>query len=917
MEPWYKVAQPRSEVREGRSFNPDEFAIALEQVVSGRGPEDYRDPQKFFARTYFTRALREHAALVLRRLGGETSNTAPVLTLITQFGGGKTHTLTALYHLVKSGQAAGRFEGVEELVRGAGLTKVPDGRVAVFVGNAWDPHDGLDTPWLDLAHQLAGDNGVRALGPSAKTAPPGTDALARLFEVAGGRVLVLCDEVLNFMNRHRGMAEAFYAFVQNLTVSMTATTHGAAVLSLPRSPVEMTDLDTAWLEKISKVVRRVAKDLIANDEAEVSEVIRRRLFESIGRESVIKAVARQYADWCFERRAQLPPEWTAVDTATTDARAREFLRARFEICYPFHPSTLSVFQRKWQGLRQYQQTRGTLAMLAQWISLAGRDSFVKARREALITLGSAPLDMPEFRAVVLGQLGEARLEGAMLTDLVAEASHARALDADAKGPLRDIHRRVGLAIFFESSGGMVETQKAAHLPELRFAIGEPEVETTTVDNAAMALEARAYYLRRVGTDGYRFGFKETLKKVVNDRRASLAEDEVDKATRELVRKEFERGASLPMVFFPPDGAEVADVHRLTLVVLDPAHAWDGKVDSRERLATWVRRRGESSRLSPGALLWCLRRPGRDLRDKIETWLAWQRVGIDLNEGVIGAEFDRGERAAVASNVKDADDEARGEVWAEYRFVILADTSAADGLGVLDLGPGHRSGNEPLAARIVSTLKAQNYLNESVGAGYIERKWPEAFKASGAWPLSGLRQAFLNGSLTRLLDVDAVLRAKIVEFIGKGDFGLASGQQPGGGFSRVWFKELISADEITFDGQTFLLLPSVAKTVTAAPGSPPTIEPTPSVVIDVPPPTPPAGVQQEAPVIFQLSGSIPPEIWNRIGNKLIPKLRTAEALDVSVGLTVRVNAAQRAHFIEEVRQILSDLGLAERVRLETK
>ncbi|MCZ7625058.1 MAG: hypothetical protein M5R38_03820 [Candidatus Methylomirabilis sp.] len=98
MEPWYRVATPRKEVREGRSFNPDEFAIALEQVVAKTAPEDYRDPRQFFARTCFTRALREHAGMVLRRLSGRTDNTAPVLTLITQFGGGKTHTLTALYH---------------------------------------------------------------------------------------------------------------------------------------------------------------------------------------------------------------------------------------------------------------------------------------------------------------------------------------------------------------------------------------------------------------------------------------------------------------------------------------------------------------------------------------------------------------------------------------------------------------------------------------------------------------------------------------------------------------------------------------------------------------------------------------------------------------------------------------------------
>src|SRR5713101_4750973 len=139
MEPWYKVATPRKEVREGRSFNPDEFAIALEQVVAGTAPEDYRKPDQFFARTCFTRALREHAGMVVKRLSGRTDNTAPVLTLITQFGGGKTHTLTALYHLASNGETAAKYQGVGDLLREAGLSKVPKARVAVFVGNAWDP----------------------------------------------------------------------------------------------------------------------------------------------------------------------------------------------------------------------------------------------------------------------------------------------------------------------------------------------------------------------------------------------------------------------------------------------------------------------------------------------------------------------------------------------------------------------------------------------------------------------------------------------------------------------------------------------------------------------------------------------------------------------------------------------------------
>src|ERR1700758_1823704 len=169
MEPWYKVATPRKEVREGRSFNPDEFAIALEQVVAGTAPEDYTKPEQFFARTCFTRALREHAAMVLRRLSGRTDNTAPVLTLITQFGGGKTHTLTTLYHLATNGDAARRYDGVTDLVNESGIASVPRAKVAVFVGNAWDPQDGRETPWIDVARQLAGDKGVEALGAAAKT----------------------------------------------------------------------------------------------------------------------------------------------------------------------------------------------------------------------------------------------------------------------------------------------------------------------------------------------------------------------------------------------------------------------------------------------------------------------------------------------------------------------------------------------------------------------------------------------------------------------------------------------------------------------------------------------------------------------------------------------------------------------------
>jgi Protein of unknown function (DUF499) len=735
-------------------------------------------------------------------------------------------------------------------------------------------------------------------------------------------VLILFDEVLNFMNRHRSMADSFPAFIQNLTVATTGTTRGAAVVSLPRSQVEMTDWDFQWQERITKVVRRVAKDLIANDEAEISEVVRRRLFEDVGNERLRKSVAKSYADWCFERRAQLPPEWTAVDTATTETKAREFLRTHFDACYPFHPATLSVFQRKWQALPQYQQTRGTLAMLAQWISCAYREGYQRARREPLITLGSAPLEVPEFRGVILGQLGEPCLVAAIDADIAGGHSHARALDADTKGPLRDIHRRVGTSVLFESSGGQVD--KVAHLPELRFALGEPELDTTSIDNAAFALEAKAFFIRKVGSDGFQIRHQPTLKKVVSDRRASLDEDlEVKPTTRSLIKKAFERVGSMPVIPFPEDGVAVPDSPRLTLVVMDPTSEWSGNSALRQQLAEWTRQRGKSPRLYPGALVWCLKKPGRELREKVELWLAWQRVAREIAEGTLGADFDRTDRAEIQAAVRTAEEEAEDEVWGGYRFVVLADNQELEGLKIIDLGAGHAGSSESLCGRVIAALKSQASLNESVGAGYLERHWPPALKESGAWPLASIRQSFLNGALTRLLDPDTVLRGKLVEFVERGDFGLASGPRPDGSYEHVWYAELLAPEEVAFEPGVFLLTKGKAKALTdeGQPESIPELVSYPSAQ-----PTPTQGQElfprpelepslASQTVTLRLFGTVPPEVWNRLGTKVIPRLKSGAGLTVGVEFAVSLNADLVVSTAAELRQIVHDLGLEGRLKIE--
>lgn len=920
MDPWYRVVTLREEVREGRSFSPDEFAIALEQVIAGDAPTDYRDPEQFFSRTCFTRALTEHTGMVVRRLAGENANTAPVLTLITQFGGGKTHTLTTLYHLARAGAKTSQLPGVPDLLEAAGIGEVPAARVGVFVGNAWDPAPGRETPWVDLARQLAGDPGVAALGPAARTTPPGTEALARVFAAANAPVLLLFDEVLNFVNRHRGMAEGFHAFIQNLTVAVTGTNRVAAVVSLPRSQVEMTAWDQQWQERITKVVRRVARDLIANDESEISEVVRRRLFEDLGSKRIRGKVARTYADWCFERSARLPAEWFAVDTATMETKSREFLRGRFEACYPFHPATLSVFQRKWRALSQFQQTRGALAMLAQWISWAGRQQFSRARTEPLITLGSAPLDIPDFRAVVLAQLGEARLDAAIEADVAGPLAHARVLDQDARGALRGIHQRVATTILFESSGGQVD--KVAHLPELRFALGEPEVDTATVDNAAAALESSAFFVRKVGTDGYRIHRQATLKKVVSDRRASLDEEtEIRPAMRSLVENEFRRGATVPVIVFPPDSAAVQDSPRLALIPLDPETEWRDGDEVIERIRDWTRERGKSPRLYPGSLVWCARKPGRELRDKVELWLAWQRVASEVAEGALGTDFDRRDRANVQAKVKDAATAAQDEVWAGYRFVALSDSRSQEGLKVIDLGAGHVSASETLGGRIIGALRSEALLNDSVGAGYLDRHWPPAFTGAGAWPLSSLRQSFLDGSLTRLADPDAILRRQIGAFVTKGEFGLASGIGPEGGYGRVWFAQSVGEEEIAFESSVFLLTRAKAKELKTSPEESRSSDPDSPEDPDVDP-EPERGYAPEPEstpgplkTTFRLAGTVPPEVWNHLGIRVLPKLRSGDDLTVGVELSVKVDSQLAESLEAELRQILTDLGLAEGIQVK--
>jgi hypothetical protein len=297
-------------------------------------------------------------------------------------------------------------------------------------------------------------------------------------------------------------------------------------------------------------------------------------------------------------------------------------------------------------------------------------------------------------------------------------------------------------------------------------------------------------------------------------------------------------------------------------------------------------------------------------------LAWRRVAREIREGSLGEVADRGD---VDAKVKDAEEAAKDEVWGGYRFVVVADSHEPDGIKAIDLGAGHASAAETLSGRVIAALKSQGLLSGSVGAGYIERNWPPAFQQLGAWPLASLRQSFLNGALTRLVDPDGVLKQRAVEFVGRGDFGLGSGARPDGTYTRLWCSEPVPPQEVTFEADVYLLTKTTAQALKAAPQ--PSLTKTQQITVSSETKQLETTTQEAAPPVrpktptataLRIAGRVPPEVWNRLGTRLIPKLRTGKDLTVQVMFDVAVDATHAASVQAELRQILEDLGLAGQV-----
>ncbi len=902
LKPWHQVATPHEDLRKGVPLDASAFAIQLDQVVDGRAPEDYREPQRFFARTYLTEAYRKMAAEVLRRLAGERLGTSPGVNLTTQFGGGKTHFLTLLYHLCRAGEAAKGWPGVSELLEAAELSSVPRARVALFIGNRFDFVSGVGrngepqrkTPWGDLAWQLGGHGLYDLLKQhDEQGVVPGGEILQKVF--TGEPTLILMDEVLSFARRareagelHRRLGSQFYSFLDVLTREVTGSANTALVVSLPLSEYEMTQEDEAEFQRLSKLLDRLSKPVLLSEKMEIAEIVRRRLFEEVGDSKEIARTAKAYADWVRNNRTQLP-EWFPADQA----------ELVFKATYPFHPTVLSVFERKWQSLPRFQRTRGILRLLALWVSQVWRRAYSEGAKEPLITLGSAPLEDPLFRAATFEQLGEGRLEAAVLSDIADQQAHAVRLDQEAGGSVKRLrlHQQVAASVFFESSGGQVRNE--ATLPEVRLAVGRPEVEMGWIEDALENLVGRCYYLDARGTS-YWISHRPTLNKLLSDRRAALsgpqAQEQIREKVRQAIREVFKAGATgMERRFFPEDSAEIPDVPALRLLIMAPEHGWENA--ERERTKNLLRRMvqeyGGRGRTYKSGLIFVVAEAVAQLSEEARTLLALESL-----EDPAEQERLRLEPAQVQElkEKKRRSEQKLGElVWHGYHRVLLL--SKDNELQEMDLGRLHPSMGKSLVDIIMMRLKQEGILEETINPDFLARHWPPAHREG--WSTRAVREVFYASPLyPRLLNPDA-LRETIARGVREGKFAYVVRAEEG--LARTIFEDsAFTADRVEFSGEVLLVPP---EQLSAPP--PPSWERPEGKVEPQPPSVPP----EKMPVRrIAWEGNLPPQQWANFYMKILTHFATDSSLRIVVRFEVAPEGGISREKASEIRSALQELAL---------
>jgi predicted AAA+ superfamily ATPase len=639
LRPWREIIVPHPDVLNG-TFQQSEFAADLTAVRTGKATPEYGDARAFFERTFITEGMGRLLTQVSQRLnskGGE-----PVIQLQTSFGGGKTHTLLAVYHLASRQCALGDLAGIPALLDQAGLLDVPKAQIAVLDGTAHAPgqpwkhgKQTISTLWGELAWQLGKAEGFALVQEADATGTsPGKDVLCTLLDQFAPCV-VLLDEPVVYIRQFvesqplsGGTYDSNLSFIQSLTEAAKLVPNAVVLASLPESNSQAGGpRGVAALQALEAVFNRVQAlwKTVAPEEA--FEIVRRRLFEPIRDAKARDQVCRAFADAYVAEGAKLPQE-------TQESRYFD----RMIQSYPIHPEVFAQLYEEWTTIDGFQRTRGVLKLMAKVIYRLWQDN----NKDLMILPGSLPLYDGSARNELIYYLGPG-WDPVMDRDIDGERAETTMLEAkETRFGSVQAARRVARTVFLSSAPSSVNAKPGTRgIDRGRVLLGclQPGQTSSLYSDALNRLADQLHYLNSSGDrtqDATRYWFdtRANLRREMEERKKRFEDkNEVRGRMAEIVKK-LAAGATFfdgTHIFTP--NSDVPDDGALRLVVLapeqfysreEPRQAFEGVLD-------YVRNNGNKPRYRGNRLIFVAPDHGAlaRLRDCIRVALAWNSIVEDV------------------------------------------------------------------------------------------------------------------------------------------------------------------------------------------------------------------------------------------------------------------------------------------------
>jgi uncharacterized protein len=680
--PWREVVEPHQDVATGE-FQQAEFAADLAKVHNGSAPSEYRNPREFFARTYLTEGLSNLLVGAAKRLAGAGGD--PVVELQTNFGGGKTHSMLALYHMV-SGTPVGDLPGLDQLLSKNGLTVPAKINRAVLVGTSRGPQDVISleggrqirTTWGELAWQLGGAELFDMVAENdARGIAPGSNLLEAIFKKCSP-CLILIDEWVAYLRQiykvdglPSGSFDANLSFVQALTEAVKASPGTLLVASLPASQIEVGgEGGHEALARLKQTFSRVESSWRPASQEESYEIVRRRLFKEIPgdkfhhRDNTLK----QYAKLYRENANDFP-----------QGCADEDYRRKLEKAYPIHPELFDQLYTSWGSLEKFQRTRGVLRLMAQVIHelWMGNDPSV------MIMPGSVAISSARVEPELLHYL-DTSWQSIIAGDVDGITSTPYKVDQSAPNLNRySATRRVARAVFMGTAPTHGQENKGLDDKQINLGVVQPGERPAIFGDALRRLTNQAKFMHS-DLGRYWYSMSASLNRIAADRAGQFEEAlvlmEIDKALVGYVNGLGDRGLFDAIQIAPGSSSDVPDERGgVRAVVLGVAHPHTGRdgSEAHNEAKDILMQRGSTPRVYRNMLVFLAaeQRQLDNLKSAMRSALAWAEIVREIDR----LNLTQSDSALAKSKVAEANETLKTrmkEAWC-YLLYPVQESAQAD------------------------------------------------------------------------------------------------------------------------------------------------------------------------------------------------------------------------------------------------